>query len=124
MSWKPGNRSRDGLNNRASLLGGDSEQIQLRIDPRDQDLDTEIEGLMGKVGRLKQVTSLIEEETKTQNALINNLEDTVAKANAMLKTMGKRLDRSLKVSTNGHLLHVILFATACFFCVYLWSKFR
>eukprot|EP00245_Coleochaete_scutata_P009337 TRINITY_DN3051_c0_g1_i1.p1 TRINITY_DN3051_c0_g1~~TRINITY_DN3051_c0_g1_i1.p1 ORF type:complete len:126 (-),score=29.76 TRINITY_DN3051_c0_g1_i1:457-834(-) len=122
MSWKGGTRSRDGLSSRGALFGDREEQLQLRVDPIG-DLDDEIHGLRGKVGRLKDIASRIGEEAKEQNTIIANLEATMAKAQMALKDTMKKLNRSMKESGSTHLVLVIVFALFCFFLVYLWAKF-
>ncbi|KAH7404050.1 hypothetical protein KP509_15G008500 [Ceratopteris richardii] len=112
-------RSWQGLNNR---LPTTNDQLQVRVDPLQGDLDEEIDMLHSKVRNLRGVAEAIETESKYQNELLNQLESAVMKAQAGLKNTMKRLNRSIIQNGSNHLLHVILFALLCFFLVYLWSK--
>ncbi|KAI5066322.1 hypothetical protein GOP47_0018946 [Adiantum capillus-veneris] len=112
-------RYRQGLNNR---LPTTNDQLQVRVDPLQGDLDEEIALLHSKVKNLKGVAEAIETESKYQNELLNQLESAVTKAQAGLKNTMKRLNRSIIQQGSNHLLHVILFALLCFFLVYLWKK--
>lgn len=114
-----GYRSRQGLNNRLPIQ---NDQLQVRVDPLQEDLDEEIAGLHSKVKGLMGVAQAIETETKYHNELLTQLESTVMRAQAGLKNTMRRLNRSLIQQGSNHLLHVILFALLCFFLVYLWSK--
>ncbi|KAH9571637.1 hypothetical protein CY35_02G104800 [Sphagnum magellanicum] len=101
-----------------------NDQVQLRVDPIHGDLDEEVHGLHGKVVQLKQLAQHIESETKFQNELLNQLEATVAKAQAGLKSTMRRLNRNLAQRGLSPVVIVVLFALFCFFCVFLWSKFQ
>ncbi|KAK9096996.1 hypothetical protein Sjap_022493 [Stephania japonica] len=113
-------RSRDGLSTR---VVGNSEEIQLRIDPMHGELDDHISGLHKKITKLKSVAQEIESEAKYQNDFINQLQMTLIKAQAGVKNNVRRLNKSIVQQGSNHVLHVILFALFCFFMVYLWSKF-
>ncbi|GMN40088.1 hypothetical protein TIFTF001_009318 [Ficus carica] len=63
-------RSREGLSTRA-VAGSD--EIQLRIDPMQGDLDDEISGLHNQVRRLRYVAEEIGTEAKFQNDFLNQL---------------------------------------------------
>ncbi|OVA15259.1 hypothetical protein BVC80_5g49 [Macleaya cordata] len=63
-------RSREGLSTRAV---SNSDEIQLRIDPMNADLDDEITGLRTKITQLKTVAQEIGSEAKFQNDFITQL---------------------------------------------------
>ncbi|KAG0561618.1 hypothetical protein M758_9G062900 [Ceratodon purpureus] len=118
MAWTDDNLGR----RRAPGYSYNSDQVQLRVDPRDQ-LDEEIYGLRGQVAKLKQVAGQIESETKYQNELLNQLEETVAKGQAMLKSTMRKLNRNLNQRGISPLYLTVGFALLCFFFVYLYIKF-
>ncbi|EFJ21363.1 hypothetical protein SELMODRAFT_102360, partial [Selaginella moellendorffii] len=99
------------------------EHVQLRIDPVHGDLDDHVQDLHQRVVLLKNVAKEIEQETKYQNDLLNQLEETMAKAGAGLKNSMNRLSRAMAQHSSNHVLHVVMFALVCFFFVYLWSRF-
>ncbi|RWR89971.1 bet1-like protein [Cinnamomum micranthum f. kanehirae] len=113
-------RSREGLSTRSV---GNSDEIQLRIDPIHGDLDEEIDGLRGKIKQLKTVAQEIESEAKFQNDFISQLQMTLIKAQAGVKNNMRRLNKSIIQKGSNHVMHVVLFALLCFFAVYFWSKF-
>eukprot|EP00249_Psilotum_nudum_P009031 c21664_g1_i3 orf=441-803(+) len=113
-------RSRHGLSNRAPLQ---NDQLQVRVDPIQEDVDEAIVGLHTKVKELKHVAQAIETETKYQNELLSQLEGTVMRGQAALKNTMRRLNQSIIQQGSNHVLHVVLFSLFCFFLVYLWSKF-
>ncbi|KAM5575490.1 bet1-like protein [Rosa sericea] len=98
------------------------DEIQLRIDPIHADVDEEITGLRSQVRRLRNVAQDIEVEAKSQNAMLNQLDMTVTKAQAWLKNNVRRLNKSTIQSGSNHVVHVVCFALICFFLVYFWSK--
>ncbi|XP_028771841.1 bet1-like protein At4g14600 [Neltuma alba] len=110
-------RSREGLTTR-SVAG--SNEIQLRIDP--MDLDEEISGLRGQVGKLRNVAEEIGTEVKYQKDFLEQLQITMIKAQAGVKNNLRRLNKSIIQNGSNHIVHVIVFALVCFFIVYLWSK--
>ncbi|KAK7275815.1 hypothetical protein RIF29_16939 [Crotalaria pallida] len=110
-------RSREGLSTRPVAA---SDEIQLRIDPFD--LDDEITGLHRQVRRLRNVAEEIGTEVKYQKDFLEQLQMTMMKAQAGVKNNLRRLNKSIIQSGSNHIFHVILFALACFFIVYLWSK--
>uniref|UniRef100_A0A0D3CEE3 t-SNARE coiled-coil homology domain-containing protein n=1 Tax=Brassica oleracea var. oleracea TaxID=109376 RepID=A0A0D3CEE3_BRAOL len=63
-------RSRDGLSTRT---GVGSEEIQLRIDPMQSDLDDEITGLHGQVRQLKNIAKEIGSEAQFQKNFLDEL---------------------------------------------------
>uniref|UniRef100_A0A803LUV6 t-SNARE coiled-coil homology domain-containing protein n=2 Tax=Chenopodium quinoa TaxID=63459 RepID=A0A803LUV6_CHEQI len=63
-------RSSDGLSTRQV---GNSDEIQLRIDPMHADLDDEIIGLTSQVRRLKNVAQEINSEAKLQSDFVDQL---------------------------------------------------
>ncbi|BBN04641.1 protein transport protein SFT1 [Marchantia polymorpha subsp. ruderalis] len=70
-----------------------------------------------------QIAQVIETETKYQNELLNQLEETMAKAQAGVKTAMKRMSKSVIQNGSNHLLHVVLFGILFFTLLYLWAKF-
>ncbi|CAN6205874.1 unnamed protein product, partial [Urochloa humidicola] len=100
-----------------------SDEIQLRIDPVHGDLDEEIDGLHSRVRMLKGVAQEINSEAKFQNDFLNQLQMTLAKAQAGVKNNMRRLNKSIIQQGSNHVLHVVLFALFCFLVVYLLSKF-
>ncbi|XP_073126129.1 bet1-like protein At4g14600 [Henckelia pumila] len=116
-------RSREGLSTRPAAYGGNSDEIQLRIDPIHGDFDEEVTGLRKQVRRLRDVAQEIETEAKFQNDFLNQLQMTLIKAQAGVKNNMRRLNKSIIREGSSHIMHVILFALLCFFIVYLWSKF-
>ncbi|KAG6413326.1 hypothetical protein SASPL_126035 [Salvia splendens] len=115
-------RSRDGLSARAVGYGGNSDEIQLRIDPMHSDFDDEVTGLRKQVRRLRDVAQEIETEATFQNDFLNQLQMTLIKAQAGVKNNMKRLNKSIIWEGSSHVMHVVLFALLLFFLVYFWSK--
>ncbi|CAL0327355.1 unnamed protein product [Lupinus luteus] len=112
-------RSREGLNTRP-VPSSDSNEIQLRIDP--MDMDDEITGLRGQVQKLRHVAEEIGTEVKYQKDFLEQLQTTMAKAQAGVKNNLRRLNKSIIRNGSNHVVHVIAFALLCFFVVYFWSK--
>ncbi|XP_021740307.1 bet1-like protein At4g14600 [Chenopodium quinoa] len=113
-------RSSDGLSTRQV---GNSDEIQLRIDPMHADLDDEIIGLTSQVRRLKNVAQEINSEAKLQSDFVDQLQMTLIKAQASLKNNMRRINSSIVRNGSNHVMHVVLFALFCLFLVYFWSKF-
>ncbi|PIN13863.1 V-SNARE [Handroanthus impetiginosus] len=116
-------RSRDGLSTRPVAYGGNSDEIQLRIDPMHADFDEEVSGLRKQVRKLRDVAQEIETEAKFQNDFLNQLQMTLIKAQAGVKNNMRRLNRSIIREGSSHVVHVVLFALLLFFVVYFLSKF-
>ncbi|KAJ7943707.1 Bet1-like protein [Quillaja saponaria] len=112
-------RSSEGLSARPF---GNSDEIQLRIDPVHADLDEEISGLHSQVRRLKSVAQEIEAETKLQNDIISDLQMAMSQARAGVKNGMRRLNRTISQHGSNHILHVIIFGLVCFSIVYFWTK--
>lgn len=70
-----------------------------------------------------QVAQEINSEAKFQNDFLNQLQMTLAKAQAGVKNNMRRLNKSIIQQGSNHVLHVVLFALFCFMVVYLLSKF-
>ncbi|KAG0458152.1 hypothetical protein HPP92_023309 [Vanilla planifolia] len=113
-------RSREGLTARSTA---GSSEIQLRIDPMNEDLDEQISGLHSKIRQLKGVAQEIESEAKFQNDFLGQLQMTLIKVQAGVKNNIRRMDRKIFKQGSNHVFHVILFALFCFIVVYLMSKF-
>ncbi|KAL2459484.1 Bet1-like protein [Forsythia ovata] len=116
-------RSKQGLSTRPAAVGGNPDEIQLRIDPIHADFDEEVTGLRKQVRQLRNVAQEIESEAKFQNDFLNQLQMTVIKAQAGVKNNMRRLNKSIIREGSNHIMHVVLFALLCFFVVYLFSKF-
>ncbi|XP_010538206.1 PREDICTED: bet1-like protein At4g14600 [Tarenaya hassleriana] len=112
-------RSRDGLSTRPV---GNSDEIMLRIDPMHHDLDDEITGLHSQVKQLKNIAQEIGTEAKFQRDFLDELQMTLARAQAGVKNNIRKLNKSIIRSGNSHVMHVVLFALLCFFALYVWSK--
>ncbi|WJX68363.1 hypothetical protein P8452_52737 [Trifolium repens] len=112
-------RSRERLSTRTAAASSD--EIQLRIDPVG-DFDHEITGLFGQVKRLRNVAEEIGTEVKSQKDFLEELQMTMAKAQAGVKNNLRRLNKSIVRNGANHIVHVICFALICFLIVYLWSK--
>ncbi|XAR48524.1 hypothetical protein NMG60_11031373 [Bertholletia excelsa] len=112
-------RSRDGLSTRQ--VGG-SEEIQLRIDPMQGDLDDHVTGMRKQVKLLRNVAQEIETEAKFQNDFLNQMQMTLIKAQAGVKKNMRILSKSLVQQGSSHVIHVVLFALVCFFMVYLLAR--
>ncbi|XP_010549393.1 PREDICTED: bet1-like protein At4g14600 [Tarenaya hassleriana] len=112
-------RSRDGLSTRPV---GNSDEIQLRIDPMQSDLDDEITGLHSQVKQLKNIAQEIGTEAKFQKDFLDELQMTLMRAQAGVKNNIRKLNMSIIRSGNNHVMHVVLFALLCFFVLYMWSK--
>ncbi|KAL7138925.1 hypothetical protein ABFS83_09G015700 [Erythranthe nasuta] len=113
-------RSREGLSTRSAAYGGNSDEVQVRIDP---DFDDEVVGLRKQVRRLRDVAQEIETEAKSQNDFLNQLQMTLIKAQAGVKNNMRRLNKSIIWEGSSHVMHVVLFALCLFFFIYFWSKF-
>ncbi|CAL5204565.1 unnamed protein product [Lathyrus oleraceus] len=112
-------RSREGLTTRTAAAPSD--EIQLRIDPV-MEFDDEITGLRGQVRRLRNVAEEIGTEVKTHKDFLEQMQMTMAKAQAGVKNNLRRLNKSIVRNGSNHIVHVIAFALICFLIVYLWSK--
>ncbi|KAH1082617.1 hypothetical protein J1N35_022378 [Gossypium stocksii] len=112
-------RSSQGLSARPA---GNSDEIQLRIDPVHADLDEEISGLRKQVTQLKHVAQEIETEARIQNEFVSDLQMLMSRAQAGVKSGMKKLNRTIARQRSNHILQVIIFGLTCFSIVYLWSK--
>ncbi|UPQ98635.1 t-SNARE coiled-coil homology domain-containing protein [Chloropicon primus] len=120
---------RDGLRDRQNLFGSNSPSasgdgsgdIQLTVAPS-FDLDTEVDGLRGKIGRMKGLALDIQHESRLNSEILNSLEDTVNKARSNLKRTMKRIDRAFKFTGSGHILMLLVFAMGVLTLFYIWTK--
>ncbi|ESR47129.1 Bet1-like protein [Citrus sinensis] len=112
-------RSREGLSTRP-VAGSD--EIQLRIDPVNADLDDEITGLRSQVKQLRNVAQEIHSEASFQKDFLDQLQMTLIKAQAGVKNNMRRLNKSIVKHGSNHIMHVVLFALFLFFILYMWSK--
>lgn len=114
---------RSGLNARQSLFANNSDQVQVAIEAgTGYDLDDEIEELRSSVGRLKQVSTAISEESRLTSQVLETLENAMETAQLTLKVTMKRLNRAYRRSKSNHMVYLLLFALALFFAVYIWNR--
>ncbi|KAK6153271.1 hypothetical protein DH2020_012910 [Rehmannia glutinosa] len=118
----PYRSSRDGLSTRPVAYGGNSDEIQLRIDPMHSDFADETAVLRKQVRKLRDVAQEIGTEAKSQNDYLNQLQMTLIKAQAGVKNNMRRLSNSIIREGSSHVMHVVLFALLLFFVVYFWFK--
>ncbi|KAK0603681.1 hypothetical protein LWI29_007466 [Acer saccharum] len=112
-------RSREGLSTRP-VAGSD--EIQLRIDPMNADMDDEITGLRNHVRQLRNVAQEIHSEATFQKDFLDQLQMTLIKAQAGVKNNMRRLNKNIVKHGSNHIVHVVLFALLLFTVLYLWSK--
>jgi protein transport protein SFT1 len=86
------------------------------------DLDDDIMDLRNSVGRLKQVSSAIQEENQLTKQVMDGLESAMETARLTLKQTVKRLDRVARKTKSNHVLYVLLFGIALFFIAYFFAK--
>lgn len=117
--------SRDALHARSSGASSSyvNDQSQVSINMPDAfDLDNEVEGLRGQIGRLKQVAHAIGEENVLQAQAANSLEEVLDQAGVAMKKGIRRVNRALQQSKSNHFLYLALFCLAIFFALYLWAR--
>ncbi|KAI8109081.1 hypothetical protein M9435_005497 [Picochlorum sp. BPE23] len=122
-----GYASRSGLSSRQSLFGNSSqshEQLEINMEAGTYDIDEDIADLHSSVKGLKHVSRAIQEETSLTQQIVETLENSLDMAKMTLKQTMKRLDRVSKKSRSNHVLYVLLFGLALFFCAYFWIKVR
>lgn len=113
--------SRDALHARSSGFGSDQNQVSINM-PDAFDMDSEVEGLRGQVGRLKQVARAIGEENVLQAQAASSLEEALEQASLAMKKGMRRVNRALQQSKSNHFLYLALFCLAVFFALYLWAR--
>lgn len=117
--------SRDALHARSSGtstgFGNDQNQVSINM-PESFDMDTEVEGLRGQVGRLKQVARAIGEENVLQQQAANSLEEVLDQASLAMKKGMRRVNRALQQSKSNHFMYLAVFCLAIFFALYLWAR--
>ncbi|KAL3137019.1 hypothetical protein ABBQ32_006610 [Trebouxia sp. C0010 RCD-2024] len=86
------------------------------------DIDSEVEGLQGQIGRLKQVARAIGEENVLQSQAANSLEEVLDQAGLAMRKGMRRVNRALQQSKSNHFLYLALFCLAIFFVLYLWAR--
>jgi len=64
----------------------------------------------------------IQEESRLNSQLLNNLEETFEKARANLKRTMKRVDRAFKFTGSSHILLLLVFAIGVIMVFYIWTK--
>jgi 3-methyladenine DNA glycosylase/8-oxoguanine DNA glycosylase len=116
---------RPGLNARQSLFAtsDQSDQMQVAIEAGTNfELDNEIEQLRSSVGRLKQVSTAIAEESRLTQQVLDSLEHAIQAAQVNLKATMKRLNRVFKRAKSNHMIYLLVFALAVFFAVFMFNK--
>jgi protein transport protein SFT1 len=86
------------------------------------ELDDEIEQLRSSVGRLKQVSTAIAEESRLTQQIVDSLEHAIQAAQMNLKATMKRLNRVFKRAKSNHMVYLLVFALAMFFAVFMFNK--
>eukprot|EP00899_Mesostigma_viride_P007443 jgi/Mesvir1/166/Mv13525-RA.1 len=118
---------RGGLNSRGGgsfPRGADaSGSVVLQMEA-DGDVDEEVQRLRDQVSMLKRITFDVDRETQVQKSILDDLEASMAKAQAMLKRTMKKLDVAFANAGSNHLMYLALFAFACFFAAYLYIRAR
>mmetsp|Transcript_16605 Transcript_16605/g.34062 ORF Transcript_16605/g.34062 Transcript_16605/m.34062 type:complete len:140 (+) Transcript_16605:214-633(+) len=114
-----------GLRDRQGLFGSGGGngpgEVHLTMDPS-WDLDSEVDGLRANIGRMKGLALDIQEESRLNSQLLNNLEKTFEKARANLKRTMKRVDRAFKFTGSSHILLLLVFAIGVIMVFYIWTK--
>lgn len=119
-----GPSSRPGLSSRQPLFGrAHTDQVQINMEAGPAfDLDSEIDQLRSSVGRLKEVSTAIEEENKLTRQVMEGLDDAMEKARSSLRKTIKRIDRAYRDGKSNHMLYLFVFALTVFFIVYAWNR--
>jgi hypothetical protein len=125
---------------RSALLSG-GRQLQREASP-ERDIEDALDGMHERVLRLRRARGLtscqvfsrslsrkvvgsIDEEARTRGKLLDELEATVARAQAALKVQAKRIQAKLREgSTVSLLLFVLLFALAMLLALYFYAKVK
>ncbi|KAI3875939.1 hypothetical protein MKW92_030508 [Papaver armeniacum] len=109
------------VSHRSSTRSGhnnnNSNEIQIRIDPMNVDLDEKVSDLRSKISLLKNVAQEIGSEAKYQSDLISQLQMTAIKAQAGVKNNMKWIDKKTIKNGSNHLFHVMIFSASFFFLV-------
>lgn len=117
--------SRSALHARSSgastSYAADQGQVSINM-PDAFDIDSEVEGLQGQIGRLKQVARAIGEENVLQSQAANSLEEVLDQAGLAMRKGMRRVNRALQQSKSNHFLYLALFCLAIFFVLYLWAR--
>jgi hypothetical protein len=119
--------SRPGLSARQPLFGASNappnDQLAINMESGNAyDLDDDIMDLRDSVGRLKQVSSAIQEENHLTKQVMDGLESAMETARLTLKQTVKRLDRVARKTKSNHVVYVFLFGIALFFIAYFFSR--
>ena len=118
---------RPGLSARQPLFGASNpppnDQLAINMESGNAyDLDDDITDLRNSVGRLKQVSSAIQEENQLTKQIMDGLESAMETARLTLKQTVKRLDRVARKTKSNHVLYVFLFGIGLFFVAYFWIR--
>jgi hypothetical protein len=91
------------LSSRASLFGGSAALAQrTRAEPvEERDIEAELDSLGDRVSRLRRVVGAIDEESRINNGLVADLEATMHKAQAALKTTLRKMNRTYAAGGGG-----------------------
>eukprot|EP00240_Pyramimonas_obovata_P011961 CAMPEP_0118935484 /NCGR_PEP_ID=MMETSP1169-20130426/15668_1 /TAXON_ID=36882 /ORGANISM="Pyramimonas obovata, Strain CCMP722" /LENGTH=131 /DNA_ID=CAMNT_0006878529 /DNA_START=231 /DNA_END=626 /DNA_ORIENTATION=+ len=120
MSWnKPGFGSRSNINSRRNY---DPESGGLLQQHRNDALDSEIEGLRGKIKMLKKVSGDIGEEVNIRGRLIDDMEGSMTLAQAALKKSLRTINKLYKEGSANHMIVLVLFVFIVFVVVYFFMK--
>ncbi|CAL5415016.1 unnamed protein product [Camellia sinensis] len=118
-------RSREGLSTRQV---GNSDEIQLRIDPMHGDLDDEITGLHKQVRLLRNVAQEIESEAKFQNDFLNQLTNDTDKSSSWGEEQHEEIEQEYHPAGVKPCYPCGSFCTSLFYCglllVQILSKMR
>eukprot|EP01023_Acetabularia_acetabulum_P033074 TRINITY_DN3092_c0_g1_i1.p4 TRINITY_DN3092_c0_g1~~TRINITY_DN3092_c0_g1_i1.p4 ORF type:complete len:137 (-),score=25.38 TRINITY_DN3092_c0_g1_i1:255-665(-) len=126
MSWSggAGYTSREGLNSRHQLFGGQNNgQVQITVDPtQDFDLDNEVGLMQEQVSKLKNLAGQINDESKENTRIMDELQAYMDRAKTAMSRGMKRLTKVYKQGGSNHLLYLVLFALAVFMFLYFFTK--
>lgn len=103
-------------------MPGETEVVQITMQQPQFDLDNEITGLRGQMGKLKTMSQQIGEESRIHGELISGLEESMEKARSALKRSMKRMNKACEQSKSNHLLYLVLFSLATLLGLYFFAK--
>jgi len=89
---------------------------------RGEEVDSEVDDLRKKIGKLKQVSLDINEEFQLRNAIITEMESTIVNCQKALKAASKKLNKLYRESSANHLIVLICFVFAMFMGAYMWIR--
>ncbi|CAM1321078.1 BET1 (predicted) [Pycnogonum litorale] len=83
-----------------------------------------VDGLQNKIHALKSLSIDIGSEVRTQNKLLNEMDDDFDSSKGILSSTMSKLLRVSKAGYSRHILYLLLFSFIVFFVLYLYLKFR